>query len=250
VKYIGVILGAIVGFLLTRHPIGAAIGAALGYAWDQGLLRGLFVLPTRGPEGALVTPLFGLAGAVAKADGRVSESEVAVTESLVARMGLTPGKRSEAIQAFNSGKLPDFDIHLAARDLRAFCGFRSELKLMLMDVLIDVAYADGPIVDAAEHVLRRVARSIDLADDTLAWLLTRRVRPGKVPIADPYAVLGVTQDASDGEIRKAYRKLIAQYHPDKLTARGAAPEAIALAEERARAINAAYEQLKELRGIR
>jgi DnaJ like chaperone protein len=62
-------------------------------------------------------------------------------------------------------------------------------------------------------------------------------------------VLGIDATASDGEVRRAYRRLIAKHHPDKLQSRGASPEMIRVAEERAREINAAYEQLRSSRGI-
>jgi preprotein translocase subunit Sec63 len=62
---------------------------------------------------------------------------------------------------------------------------------------------------------------------------------------DPYAVLGVTTDASDADIERAYRRLISQYHPDRLD--GAAAELRRQAEARAREINGAYDRIKTLR---
>jgi preprotein translocase subunit Sec63 len=62
---------------------------------------------------------------------------------------------------------------------------------------------------------------------------------------DPYAVLGLGEDATDGEVDRAYRRLIAQYHPDRLT--GAAEELRHQAEGKAREINAAYDQIQKLR---
>jgi preprotein translocase subunit Sec63 len=69
------------------------------------------------------------------------------------------------------------------------------------------------------------------------WLRSRR--------DDPYRVLGLTEEASDAEVDLAWRRLIAQYHPDKLT--GVADELRRQAEVRARAINAAYDRIQALR---
>ncbi|MFY2763252.1 J domain-containing protein [Arenimonas sp. MALMAid1274] len=69
------------------------------------------------------------------------------------------------------------------------------------------------------------------------------LRPKKY---DPYAVLGLRDDASEGEIDRAYRRLIAQYHPDRLA--GAADELRLQAEDKAREINAAYDHIRKLRG--
>ena len=62
---------------------------------------------------------------------------------------------------------------------------------------------------------------------------------------NPYAQLGLTSDASDAEVEQAYRRLIAQYHPDRLV--GAADELRLQAEDKARAINAAYERIRRER---
>ncbi len=251
-RWIGKVAGALFGFAVTRHPIGIAVGAAIGHAWDEGWLSNL--VPFMEPrEGALVAPLFGLAGVIAKADGSVSEAEVAATEKLMARMDLSKRNRARAVEHFGRGRNGGVDPHLAGRELRAFCGFRGELKVMLLDVLADVALADGMLAPEARAVLQRAARSLDVAEDTLEWLLLRKTGRGALGGAaapDPYAVLGLTPQATDAQVRRAYRRLIAEHHPDKQTARGAAPEVIKLSEQRAREVIAAYEQLKAMRGIR
>jgi DnaJ like chaperone protein len=249
----GKVVGAVAGLALTRHPIGFAVGAALGHAWDEGWLRD--ILPVPGAEqGSLVAPLFGLAGAVAKADGQVSQAEVDATERLMTRMDLNRSARKRAIASFNQGKEADFDLHLAARELRAFCGFRGELKMMLVDVLADVAAADGSIAHAAHSTLARVARSLDLDERTFEAILGRKTARSSgtrsPPIADPYGVLGITPQASDGEVRRAYRRLLTRNHPDKLTARGADAEAIRVGAELTKEIIASYEQIKSLRGMK
>lgn len=68
------------------------------------------------------------------------------------------------------------------------------------------------------------------------------IAPGK---AAPYRMLGLTRDATDAEIDQAYRRLMSQYHPDKVA--GAAPELRAQAEEKAREINAAYDKIMKSR---
>jgi len=65
------------------------------------------------------------------------------------------------------------------------------------------------------------------------------------PRENPYAELGLTSDASDADIDQAYRRLMSQYHPDKVA--GAAPELRAQAEKRSRAINTAYDRIRTLR---
>jgi len=273
-KVIGKLVGGIVGFFVTRNPIGCGVGIALGHAWDAGWLTSL--LPGAGPRGAFLDPLFGLAGAVAKADGRVTPAEIASVEKLMRRLDLDEPKRHSAIRAFNEGKESGFDVGAAARRLRLFAGFRGEMKLMVIEVLAEVGAADGHLHLAADGVLTRIARDLGLDQDTATSILHARRAPGSawrnegaaqpgprrappprdaspppraVPAVDPYQVLGVSRIANESAIRNAYRKLITKYHPDKMQARGIAGDALKRAEDQSRAINAAWEQIKVQRGF-
>ena len=94
-KVLGKIIGALVGFWLFRH------------LWDIGALRPLGMQRARG---SFIAPLFALAGAIAKSDGRVSEQEIAATENLMTRMQMSPDQRASAIEHKR---------HRAARGARA-----------------------------------------------------------------------------------------------------------------------------------
>jgi DnaJ like chaperone protein len=75
-------------------------------------------------------------------------------------------------------------------------------------------------------------------------------RPAVDRVAVAYEVLGVTRSASDGEVTKAYRRLMNQNHPDKLVAKGLPESMMKVAEEKTRQIRAAYELLRDARGMR
>ena len=259
-SFIGKLIGALAGWLLLRHPIGIVIGALFGHLWDIGAL-GIGTAPPRGP-GSFIGPLFGLAGAIAKSDGRVSEPEIAATESLMARMQLTPEQRATAIERFTAGKAADFPVHLAIADLKAWCGGRRDLAFLLLDMLLDIVHAEGPLVAGKLAIVRKLCWALGVHERELAALAAMRGyahagaggayeqprtdthTPGK----DPYAVLGLGPDANEREIKNAYRRLISQHHPDKL---GDVPDELKRrAEERAREINAAYEKIREARGIK
>jgi DnaJ like chaperone protein len=247
-RWLGKLVGGLLGFALTRHPIGIAVGLALGHAWDLGMFD--FFLPAPGRrDGAFVVPLFELAGAVAKADGRVSPAEVAEGERLLDRLGLSGAKRRSAVNAFDRGRKGEADAQAAARALRAFAGYSGEFKAVLIDVLCGIALADGALDARARSLIERTADALDFDPGLLDTIVARR--RGGVPaqaVDDPYAVLGVAREASDDEVRSAYRRLMAQYHPDRHT--DADPEARRAAETRAAAVNAAFEQIQTLRGMR
>lgn len=272
-KYLGKIIGGALGWVVTRNFTGCGVGIALGHAWDAGWLAPL--LPGAGPRGAFLDPLFGLAGAVAKADGRVTPAEIASVEKLMRRLDLDEPKRQTAIRAFNDGKENAFDVGDAARRLRAFAGFRGETKLMVIEVLAEVGAADGHLHMAGDGMLSRIAHDLGIDQDMAASILHARRAPGSAwrgghtaqgetrreppprnaapprasPALDPYQVLGVARSANESAIRNAYRKLITKYHPDKMQARGVAGDALKRAEDKAQSINAAWEQIKVQRGF-
>ena len=274
-KISGKIIGALVGFLLFRNGFALVLGAFFGHLWDIGALR-----PLR-PQGAsisFIAPLFGLAGAIAKSDGRVSEQEIAATENLMGRMQLTPDQRASAIETFNAGKQPGFEVHLAIADLKTWASGRRDLAFLLLDMLLDIVYAEGaPLQNDKLRIVRKLCWSLNVNEQELSALAAMKgygfaylrgytygnrygygtsgggrhyeQARGTDPVAkDPYAILGLTPDASEREIKRAYRKLISQHHPDKL---GDVPEELKRrAEERAREINTAYEKIQSLRGFK
>ncbi|HEX6833521.1 MAG TPA: co-chaperone DjlA [Rudaea sp.] len=264
-SFFGTILGAIAGLILFHHPFGLLIGGFFGYLWDSGALR-----PQHGPRpggGSFMAPLFALAGAIAKSDGRVSEQEIAATENLMARMQLSPDQRAAAIAQFNAGKQPGFETHMAIAHLKAWASGRRDLAFLLLDMLLDVVYAEGPLAAEKFALVRKLCWALGVHERELAALAAMRgyaygARGGGGPYEyargyesarepagkDPYAVLGLARDANEREIKRAYRKLMSQHHPDKL---GDVPEELKRrAEERAREINAAYERIRSERGIK
>lgn len=265
-SYVGKLAGAILGLWLFRHPFGAVVGLILGHLWDIGATRMQAPAPHSGRS--FIAPLFGLAGAIAKSDGRVSEQEIAAAENLMARMQLQPAQRGEAIARFTAGKQEGFAAHLAIADLKAWCGGRRDLAFLLLDMLLDIVYAEGPLVGAKFALVRKLCWSLGVHERELAALAAMRgyayahagahehsrdQAHGRAQSAygaagvDSYAVLGLDRSASDSEIKRAYRKLISQHHPDKL---GDVPDELKRrAEERAREINAAYEKIRAERNI-
>jgi DnaJ like chaperone protein len=244
----GKLLGAITGYAASRHPIGLAIGLALGHAWDKGLFDHWLPLPGR-RAGALVGPVFGLAAAIARGDGRVSEADVAAAERLMQRLDLDAAGRRRAVAAYTRGRTAGFDVDAAVSELRAFCAYRGDLKAMAMDVLVDIATAEGAVDPGALVLLQRIGRGLELAPDLIEAILARKRGAGRSRIADPYAVLGVPKSAGDDDLRLAYRRAIAQVHPDRVEASGAEPEQVEAAQRRAQEINAAWEQIRAERGI-
>lgn len=259
-KITGKLIGALLGWIMLRHPAGIVIGVLFGHLWDIGAIGGG---SASSPPRDFIGPLFGLAGAIAKSDGRVSEPEIAATENLIARLQLSPAQRSEAIARFKDGKQESFNIDPAITELRAWCRGRRDRAYILLDLLLELVFAEGGPAPEKFAMVRKLCATLGVHEQELAALAAmrgygfgytggsyRQQQPptGAPPGKDPYAVLGLSREASDREIKTAYRRLISQHHPDKL---GDVPESLRRrAEERAREIIAAYEKIRAERGIK
>jgi DnaJ like chaperone protein len=257
------------GFLFGHGLPGAVVGGLIGFTIDS-LRRGQMRRAT--PEaGGYISPLFALLGAVAKSDGRVSEAEIAIAERLMQRMGLEHDQRRQAITAFNAGKQPEFNVTPAIEELRRWVGLRRDHAFPVLDVVIETVLAEGNPAPEKMAILRQLAFALRVSDMELmalmamkgyAWNATGYSRGqgpyggngGYVPPQrntqgpDPYTVLGIARSVDDRAVKRAYRKLISEHHPDRL---GDLPEAMRKqAEARASEINAAYERIKAERGFK
>ena len=266
-QYLGKLLGVAIGLFVFHNPLLALLGLVIGHIFDSGILRGA----TRAGEPfGYVEPLFALLGAVAKTDGRVSEQEIATAERFMARLDLDTLWRRRAIDAFNRGKAPGYDAGIAIGELRAWCALRRSYVMPLIDMVAETALAEGPPSQEKMKLLRRLAGSLHVSELQLMALLAMkgfvwntaagggrtqsqpgggwRPPPRATAGPDPYVVLGVARDADERTIKRAYRKLIGQYHPDRLA--GAPEELRRRAGQRASEINAAWERIQSERGFR
>jgi DnaJ like chaperone protein len=261
-RIIGKLIGAVIGLIVFRNPFGLLIGAMVGHFYDVVLTQ--LRPPSMGS--GFIEPLFAFAGALSKSDGRVSEVEIAAAESLMARLRLEGAQRRAAIERFNAGKQADFPVQLAINDLKRWCNARRDLAFLVLDLLLDLVYAEGALAVPKLALLRQLCWALGVNDHELAALSAMKgyapagpgaqrgahagVRPPPPGPhrADPYLVLGLERSANEREIKRAYRKLMSRHHPDKL---GDVPDELKRrAEERAREINAAYERVKAERGFK
>lgn len=259
----GKLIGGFLGYMMGGF-FGALIGALLGHQFDRGISRfsgdftaGLGGLSQVEIQRAFFEATFSVMGAIAKADGRVSEEEIALARQVMARLGLSETARREAMALFSQGKQSDFDLeamlarfHYATRRAR-------NLRQMFIEIQLHSAYADGELNPSEKKLLLTICRELDFStlefDRLNAMVLAERhaAKGGKVEqvsVDDAYAILNLPSTASDAEVKRAYRKLINQHHPDKLVAKGLPAEMMKLAEEKTHEIRASYERIREARG--
>ncbi|MGH7129646.1 MAG: co-chaperone DjlA, partial [Planctomycetaceae bacterium] len=192
-----------------------------------------------------------------KADTVVTRDEIRVAEALFKRLHLTREQRDRAKAAFNRGKAPTFDLDAAADRFAGIARGRGPLLQLFLQMQLMAIAADGNVHPAEHDMLVRVARRLGLTERDVAQLeaLMRTAAGGPPPggapprkaVDDAYAALGLTPNASDADIKRTYRRLMSQNHPDKLAARGLPESMREIAEERSREINTAYDVIKEAR---
>lgn len=259
----GVITGGLIG-LLSGGPFGLLLGGAIGFLIQRGLSR---TLRDYNPQELFFRATFAVMGKVAKADGRVTESEIAFAREVMARMGLSEERRREAISHFTAGKQEDFDITEVLRPLGILLRQRPAVKLMFVEIQLQAAMSDGEISPAEQQVLQQVFTELRFTRQEVELMMARmraedafrrhswesHQQPGYNEsdlLADAYGVLGVDAQASDAEVKRAWRRLMSQHHPDKLIAKGLPEDMVELAKEKTQEIQAAYDRIKAARGMR
>jgi DnaJ like chaperone protein len=250
-----IVLGALMGAFLDGVP-GALFGASLGYLANVGLRRS-FLGNLHVAQSQLIDSTFAVMGALCKADNVVTRDEINAVQRAFHMLNLSSEQRDQAKAAFTNGKKPEFNLDRAVDQFAQLCRGRAPLIKLFLQLQCMAIAADGRIHPAEHTMLVRIARRLGLGEADVSQLeaLLRATSAGpsataakpRDRLADAYAALGISKDASAAEIKRAYRKLISQNHPDKLAARGLPESMRPVAEERSREINSAYDLIKDVR---
>jgi DnaJ like chaperone protein len=239
-------LGAIAGFFL-----GSFVDRVRAYG-----MGGVNPLSAAHRQAVFLETVFVSMGKLAKADGRVSEDEVAHVEQFMQNLGMSAAHRQKAIALFKQGAAPDFDLEPKLKRFMAVCGHTHSLRQMLLVYLIVMAVSDGRIDAAEERLLMDVARQLGYDQAAFQHMLGMVLNQShfaagqavsETSLDDAYKALGVSKDSSDQEVKRAYRKLMSQYHPDKLMGQGLPEDMIAVATEQAKEVQLAYDLISKSR---
>ncbi|TDU31378.1 DnaJ like chaperone protein [Panacagrimonas perspica] len=240
-------LGAIIGSIAGGWS-GLFWGALIGYGLGLLLRKTL----ARAVQTRFLDSTFAVMGAVCKADGHVSEDEIRVAEALFARLHLSAEGRATARAAFNRGKGPNFDLDAEVSTFAKACRGQRPLVEMFLQVQLAALAADGKVSPEEHRLFLSIARGLGLPEAELQRLeanLRIHNNSSQHKLDDAYAVMGVDTQVSDVDLKKAYRRLMSEHHPDKLAARGMPDSMREMAEERTRDITAAYDLIKAARGL-
>jgi DnaJ like chaperone protein len=277
-KWLGKIVGAALGLATGLGPVGAAIGLVIGHAYDErmesdeGDGAGVDLATVRM---VFFRNAFKVMGYVAKADGRVSEREIAAAREIFRQFRLDEAQTREAIDCFAEGKSPGFNVDAAVAELVHACGGRRDLLRMFLEVEMRAALLGNDMRGSTRTLMGRIAQRLGVSGlefahfETLLrlqgygagqagpragargqWGGETRRPPREEPLSAAYEVLGVAAGVTDAEVKRAYRKQMSQNHPDKLVSRGLPESMLEIAKQKTQAIQAAYERIRAARGMR
>jgi len=262
----GKLIGGVLGFALVG-PLGALLGAALGHSLDKGI-KGLESVNLGSGQDqeriqlAFFTATFSIMGRVAKADGIVSETEIEIARQTMNKMQLSEEQKKAAINLFNQGKEAGFDYLSVIDQLKHECGRKTNLLRMFMEIQLSTALADNVLHPEEQRLLIQIAEHLGFQKrhfEQILAMMTAQKRYSHFDhsgsdqinehdaVEEAYKVLGVQQTCSDAQLKKAYRKLTSQHHPDKLVSKGLPEEMMKMATEKTREIRDAYERIKKFR---
>ncbi|MGC7588942.1 co-chaperone DjlA [Bisgaard Taxon 46] len=284
-NFIGKFLGLIIGWKLGGF-FGAICGVILGHLGDKklyelGTVNSTFFKSKITRQSLFMQTTFAVLGHLSKAKGRVTEDDIQLALSLMQQMQLDDSNRRLAQDAFNRGKDSDFPLRKVIREFRLGCGQRADLLRMFLYVQVQAAFVDSELDPAEKEILYIVAEELGLSRFQFEQMLAmefaaRQFSRGGYQhqgyqgnyqyqqqggqqyggyqqhsgptVEDAYQVLGVSATDEQQTVKRAYRRLMNENHPDKLVAKGLPKEMLEMAKEKTQQIQAAYDLICKTKG--
>ena len=243
----GKLIGGAAGMALGG-PIGAILGIAAGYGVDK--IRKFDAdesnknFSNDQKEQIFATSVIAISAKLAKADGKISKSEILAFKKIFE----FPAEDEKAISnIFNSAKENIDDYKDIAEQV--YKVFKSDRGLLfeLLNSLFSIAYADGELHPKEKDMLFEIAKVFQISGnefESLNNIFEAKISKDNTSINRSYKILGLSENASLEQVSNKYRKLIKEYHPDKLQGMGLPKEFIELANQKLSAINKAYTEIK------
>ncbi|MGE4594728.1 MAG: co-chaperone DjlA [Gammaproteobacteria bacterium] len=253
------VIGGAVGFMLGG-PLGAMLGVAFAGNFSKrkssfgGFAKNYNLGDQQRVQAAFFSSLFSVMGYLAKVDGKVSKSEILLAQQVMQQMQLADDMQKVAKELFNQGKSEGFNLDEVLEQFRTESHRRTHLIRMFLEIQIQATYADGVLDDKERDALKYIAQKLHFPIHELENLIQQfsvtSNHASKLTLDDAYVILGAEKSLTDKELKRVYRRLLAQHHPDKLVAKGLPEEMMKIAKEKTQEIIGAYELIEKQRGMR
>ncbi|MFV0262082.1 MAG: co-chaperone DjlA [Kluyvera sp.] len=273
-QYWGKVIGVAVALMMGGGFWGVVLGLLVGHMFDKARSRRVNWFANQQQRQSLFfATTFEVMGHLTKSKGRVTEADIHIASLFMDRMNLHGESRSAAQQAFRVGKSDNYPLREKMRQFRSVCFGRFDLIRMFLEIQIQAAFADGSLHPNERDVLYIIAEELGISREQFDQFL--RMMQGGAQFGGGYQqqsqgghgggwqqaqrgptledacnVLGVKSSDDATTIKRAYRKLMSEHHPDKLVAKGLPPEMMEMAKQKAQEIQKAYELIKEQKGFK
>ena len=273
-QYWGKVIGVAVALMMGGGFWGAVLGLLVGHMFDKARSRRVNWFANQQQRQSLFfATTFEVMGHLTKSKGRVTEADIHIASLFMDRMNLHGEARTAAQQAFRVGKSDNYPLREKMRQFRSVCFGRFDLIRMFLEIQIQAAFADGSLHPNERDVLYVIAEELGISREQFDQFL-RMMQGGAQfgggyhqqsqggqgggwqqaqrgpTLEDACNVLGVKSSDDATTIKRAYRKLMSEHHPDKLVAKGLPPEMMEMAKQKAQEIQKAYELIKEQKGFK
>ena len=248
--WLGKVIGGTLGFAIGG-PLGAVAGAVFGHAFDRtsedyGVDESPRTVTGEQAQFTFFVATFSMLAKLAKADGQVSRQEVdSINRFMMEDLNLDPQSRMVAMKIFDSAMSSPQSFHDFATQFYGQFYAQSQILAMMIDILLRVSIADGEMSAGEEDLILSAARIFNFSDEAYQKLKSQYVQA----FDKYYATLQSAKHDTDDHIKKQYRKLAKEYHPDKIISKGLPEEFNQLAHDKFREIQEAYEIIRKERGI-
>ena len=235
----GGITGGVLGFVVLG-PIGALVGSVIGSNLSS---RSKRKRPNNfDKQVAFFAALFACLAKIAKADGRVDESEIKKIEEIISiKLNLNREHRKFAINIFQKAKDDNVSFESYASNIYQILSSSQNSLLVFYEILFELALADGILHPKEDELLKKIPRIFRFDKNVYKSLYEKYVDQNR----NYYEVLGLSENSSFTEIKKAYLKKRKEFHPDTLIGKGLPEEFIGKAKEKFIEIQEAYEELEK-----
>lgn len=212
-------------------------------------------------QSAFFITTFSAMGHMAKVDGRIQESEISLANTVMGHFNLHADHKRLAIRLFNQGKQSDFNLEAVLGRFNKSCQHRASVLHAFMEIQLKLAFVDAPLNSKEKNLLGRMCKRLNIPK-SVYQRIERRISSGQehssapvqqtkpMGLADACAVLGVSRWSGKPDIKLAYRRLMSQYHPDKLLAKKSSQHELQQATEKVQQIKAAYEMICKIKKFR
>jgi len=249
--WLGKMVGGTIGFALAG-PLGAIAGAAFGHAFDTTAELEISQHPVSLSNGetaqlTFFVATFSMLAKLVRTDGRIGKEEIDTIERFMAEdLNLDPESRRYARNIFQTALNSYETFDGFATQFYHHFRYQPQFMELIIDILLRVAAADGPLSEKEEKVIRSAVGIFNISETRYRQIRSKYVKE----VEKYYSVLGCRPSDSDDTIKQRYRKLVQDYHPDKIVSKGLPEEFVKFAQDKFREIQEAYGIVKTERGMK